>query len=745
MLNAGYVLDNRYEIEDKIGQGGMSYVYRAQDKKLGRVVAIKVLKEEFSEDEEFIRKFKNEAKAAAKLAHPNIVGAYDVVDEGELHYIVMELVEGITLKNYIARKGSLSNKETIGIALQAAEGIGEAHKKGIVHRDIKPQNMIISKDGKVKVADFGIAKAVTGETVNAAVIGSVHYISPEQARSGVSDMRSDLYSLGISMYEMITGRVPYEGENTVNVVMAHLSEAMVPPAVYNQEIYPALNDIILKACRKKPDERYQSAAELIADLKRCVREPEGHFVSYGESKGNGEEQPLGSGASAPAEGGTGTASSGDSGNGSSGGDESSHALTELSKGETPPEDGIQRLMKLGSIAAGVILLVIALMIIAKISGLFNAYSPAPTEPVSETSAETADESTTSVIEVNIVGEDLMPDLIGKTVAEASAELALMQVSLDSSKTDFSDTYVEGRIIEQDPEPEEAIIPGITVYVTVSLGKKVNYILNGLSGKTVEEAQEALSEVNVTVAETEREYSDTVEKGRVIGWTPSGENGDTNVEEGGSIVLILSDGKAAAEVRVPSLLNLTQDDARKTLSENGLSAGTFSVRSSDIEAGRVIEQSVAANTAVKRGTAIDLVLSSGPDVLGAADAAQQATLAGPGATLQTDGPGAGGTANGGSLREYYYGSIDEISHAGVASGPGAEGEYINILIQLKQRGPEGTEYATISDLGPVPAGTEFPVSFPSIKGIYGVDSGEVQVINADTGEVLESFTVAFVPR
>ena len=246
MLNIGDMLDNRYQILSRIGQGGMSYVYRAADTTLGREVAVKVLKEEFAEDAEFVERFKNEARSAAKLSHPNIVAVYDIVDSGELHYIVMELVEGITLKNYIAKKGVLTNKETIGIALQAAEGIAEAHRNGIIHRDIKPQNIIISKDGKIKVADFGIAKSVSGDTLNSqSVIGSAHYIAPEQAKSKQTDLRSDLYSLGISMYEMITGRVPYDGDNTVNIVLAHIQNAMVPPSVYNHDIYPALNDICL--------------------------------------------------------------------------------------------------------------------------------------------------------------------------------------------------------------------------------------------------------------------------------------------------------------------------------------------------------------------------------------------------------------------------------------------------------------------------------------------------------------------
>ena len=256
MLRPGTFLQDRYEIQEQIGSGGMSGVYRAKCHKLNRLVAIKVLKEEFCNDMNFVSKFKMEAQAAAGLSHPNIVSVYDVIDEGKLHYIVMELIEGITLKSYIAKKGQLEIKESIGIAIQVAQGMAAAHEQHIIHRDIKPQNMIISRDGKVKVADFGIARAVSAQTLNSAAMGSVHYISPEQARGGFSDERSDIYSLGITMYEMVTGRLPYEGENTVAIALAHLEDAMVPPSVYNPQIPQGLERIILKCTEKKPERTF---------------------------------------------------------------------------------------------------------------------------------------------------------------------------------------------------------------------------------------------------------------------------------------------------------------------------------------------------------------------------------------------------------------------------------------------------------------------------------------------------------
>ena len=281
MLEQGQVLDERYEIDTLIGQGGMSYVYRANDRKMGRVVAIKVLKAEYCEDEDFIRKFQNEAQAAAKLNHPNIVAVYDIVDnpETKLHYIVMELVEGITLKNYIKRAGRMDSQETIAIALQAAAGIELAHKMGIVHRDIKPQNIIVDSEGNVKVADFGIARAATQQTVNATVMGSVHYISPEQARSGQSDERSDIYSFGCTMYEMLTGKVPYDGDTSVAVVFAHLENPIPHVKELVPDVYPALDMAVYKCMQKKGKLRYQHIGELMEDLRKALKDPSGSFMS----------------------------------------------------------------------------------------------------------------------------------------------------------------------------------------------------------------------------------------------------------------------------------------------------------------------------------------------------------------------------------------------------------------------------------------------------------------------------------
>ena len=287
MLKTGTIIAERYEILGKIGTGGMADVYKAKDHKLNRFVAVKVLKPEFREDTTFIRKFKSEAQAAAVLTHPNIVNVFDVGDDNGVYYIVMELIEGITLKEYISKKGKLSVKEATSIAIQVSMGLEAAHSHGIVHRDVKPQNIIISMDGKVKVTDFGIARAASSNTISSNVMGSVHYSSPEQVRGGYSDEKSDIYSLGITMYEMVTGKVPFDGDTTVAIAIKHLQEEIVPPSVYTPELPHSLEQIILKCTQKSVDRRYQNMEDVIADkiaeypeMRELNREWSAQFEKY---------------------------------------------------------------------------------------------------------------------------------------------------------------------------------------------------------------------------------------------------------------------------------------------------------------------------------------------------------------------------------------------------------------------------------------------------------------------------------
>lgn len=278
MIKVGMFIQNRYEIISPIGSGGMANVYKAKDHKLNRFVAVKVLKKEYREDKVFISKFRAEAQSAAGLAHANIVNVYDVGEEAGLHYIVMELVEGITLKDYISNKGRLSVREATSIALQISAGLEAAHNNGIIHRDVKPQNIIISTDGKVKVADFGIARATSTQTINSGVMGSVHYSSPEQSRGGYSDEKSDIYSLGITMYEMLTGRVPFDGDTAVAVAIRHLQEEIHGPKELVPDIPYGTNQIVIKCTQKSPDRRYSNMSEVIRDLRESLVNPDGDFV-----------------------------------------------------------------------------------------------------------------------------------------------------------------------------------------------------------------------------------------------------------------------------------------------------------------------------------------------------------------------------------------------------------------------------------------------------------------------------------
>ena len=278
MIKIGMLIADRYEILEKVGTGGMADVYKSKDHTLNRYVAVKVLKQEFSENANFVSKFRVEAQAAAGLMHPNIVNVYDVGEEKGIYYIVMELVDGITLKNYIAKRGRLGYKEAVTIALQVSMGLEAAHRNHIIHRDIKPQNIIISREGKVKVTDFGIAKAATSDTITSNVMGSVHYTSPEQARGGFSDEKSDVYSLGVTLYEMLTGEVPFDGDSTVAIAIKHIQEVMPSPRKLNPDVPYSVDQIVLKCCEKSPDRRYQNMQELSADLKKAISDPDGDFV-----------------------------------------------------------------------------------------------------------------------------------------------------------------------------------------------------------------------------------------------------------------------------------------------------------------------------------------------------------------------------------------------------------------------------------------------------------------------------------
>lgn len=617
MLENGTIIANRYEIIGKIGTGGTADVYKAKCHKLNRYVAIKVLKREFSEDRNFISKFRIEAQSAAGMTHANIVNVYDVGDENGIYYIVMELVEGITLKQYIDKKGALAYKEAVSIAIQIAQGIEAAHRHNIIHRDIKPQNIIISKEGKVKVTDFGIAKVTNTDTVNSMAMGSVHYISPEQARGGFSDTTSDIYSFGITLYEMCTGRVPYDGETTVAVALMHIQNEIVPPTVYNPSIPVSLEKIILKCTQKRMDKRYQSATELIVDLKRVLITPYDDFVDMSEGvdtsptvlftqdelnqinarKQNNTEPDImpvfndGIDLTHIYE------------------DEMEYEEHHYVAGETDDSDEeddekddavydsnkIDKIMSWIGIATAVIVVIITIAVVARVAITFNG--------VGNNRQDTTTGAVTPTVPQDQGVE--VPELLGHTADEAKELLNERGLGYKEIKEE-SEVVAKGYVIGQSVESGAFVAKNSQIIVTVSAGAKTFSMID-VTDKTEDEAREALEDVKLKVT-IEYEFDRSIALGSVIRTSPVA---GAQVRAGDNVTVVVSRGRENAEIEVPSLINDDESTARLKLDNLGLVAqlgGT--VASSTVEAGKVVAQNYAAGTRVSAGTVIEYVLSSG---------------------------------------------------------------------------------------------------------------------------------------
>ena len=503
MIKIGMLIGDRYEILEKVGTGGMSDVYKAKCHKLNRFVAVKVLKQEFSENENFVSKFKVEAQAAAGLMHPNIVNVYDVGNENGINYIVMELVEGITLKKYIEKKARLSVKEAISIAIQVSMGIEAAHNNHIIHRDIKPQNIIISKDGKVKVTDFGIAKAATSNTITSNVMGSVHYTSPEQARGGFSDEKSDIYSLGITLFEMLTGRVPFNGDTTVAIAIKHIQEPMPTPRDYVAEIPISVEQIVYKCTQKSPDRRYQSMAELIEDLKRSLMTPDEDFVKVVDPDENAStrvitdedvkeiKQQVQKKA----------AVTGDSIRLRK---EVEEERTKKKKASVPVEKEeeedeydprMEKITTILAIIAAVIIGVIVIYLVGKFAGVFP--SSASDQIVVE-QGETTEQSVAEAEEASqggfLSGDAVVgvPNVSGKSYAEGSATLKDSGYEVAKEEV-FSAEVAAGNIISQSPEAGSDVAKGTVVTLRVSLGEEITKVrVPNVVGKDAMEAAAELT-------------------------------------------------------------------------------------------------------------------------------------------------------------------------------------------------------------------------------------------------------------
>ena len=566
MITIGMIIAGRYEVSEKIGTGGMSDVYKAKDMTLGRNVAIKVLKSEFSSDMNFVTKFRSEAHSAAGLEHPNIVNIYDVGSEGDTHYIVMECVEGITLKTYIEKKGQLAFKEAASIAIQVARGIEAAHNKNIIHRDIKPQNIIISTDGKVKVTDFGIAKAASSNTISSDVMGSVHYSSPEQARNGFVDDKTDIYSLGIVMYEMVTGRVPFDGDTTVAVAIQHLQEEMPSPTVYAQELPVSMEKIIQKCTQKSPDRRYASIAALLSDLRQSLISPEEDFVviapvSQDKTRIIGAEEvekikkETGS-IYVDEETLVGSTMKKDLRE-----EENYEADYDEDDEDDDVNPGMDKLITALGIGAGVVIIIlIGVILVNFIKGFGSDDDKNPNTQQSTISTEQKD-----TVGSEIEGTIEVADLTGKTLLEAKTLLNTEGLGIKRVGSVASDEYEEGQIIEQVPAAGTIVPPNTTVEVIISSGPAMITIpsVKGLDETT------AFNKLENAGFEPVKEYaySNDVEKGKVISQSPGG---NSLGNEGDTVKIVISKGKNYQYVTVPNVLGYDVETARAILTDAGIS-------------------------------------------------------------------------------------------------------------------------------------------------------------------------------
>ena len=659
MIRNGAILGKRYEVAERVGTGGMADVYRGYDHKLQRAVAIKALKSEYSEDASFVRKFQSEAQAAAGLMHANIVNVYDVGEQSGLYYMVMELVEGITLKEYIEKKRRLPAREVISIALQVCMGIQMAHQNHIIHRDIKPQNIMISKDGKVKVTDFGIARAASStstNTISTNAMGSVHYTSPEQARGGFSDEKSDIYSLGITMYEMLTGRLPFDGETVVSVAIKHLQEELVKPSAYVQGIPRSLEDIVLKCTQKGAEKRYTNIELLMIDLKKSLANPDGNFVALTAVSGGAqtimlskeELDKLKARGAQYAEGSSGRYRD-DEYEYDDDDYEDEYDDDEYDDDEYDDDDyedeyddddydddfrtrsrrtsnkknadpSTERVIKILKIAAIAVVILVVFLIIGQATGLLRKGSGTEDEQITEVKVD-------------------VPNIIGLSLEEAERELEKLGLKLGrTSGMQMSLEYEEGLIIEQDPKEGEEVEEGTEVNIVISAGKEVEEVqVPEVKNLQEEEAKAKLigvgfSEANITVmsrADAE------VESGRAIGTDPAA---NTMHSADTKITLVISMGPE--RVQVPSITGKTKEEAEAALTTIGL---TLSVQSEEwsntVPSGTVISQNINVGQEVDPGRAVGVVISKGveqvqvPNILNNTRASAESTLIQSGLVMQ----------------------------------------------------------------------------------------------------------------
>lgn len=645
MIKIGMMIGDRYEILEKIGTGGMSDVYKAKDHKLNRFIAVKVLKQEFSENANFVSKFRIEAQAAAGLMHPNIVNVYDVGEEDGIYYIVMELVEGITLKKYIEKKARLSVKEAVSIAIQVSMGIEAAHNNHIIHRDIKPQNIMISKEGKVKVTDFGIAKAATSNTITSNVMGSVHYTSPEQARGGYSDERSDIYSLGITIFEMLTGRVPFNGETTVAIAIKHIQEDLPSPRDFVPEIPVSVEQIVFKCCQKSPDRRYQSMGELIADLKRSLMTPDENFVKQVNADEEASTRMISDKDYSQIKKQSGASieeamhlrkeeevrrnvqkkqqPSGQKKKQQPSGrkqvkrkpkpqpqppkkeredvyhsrrkyepDEDYEIDEELEEDDEEEEttSGMERLTTILAIVAAVIIGCIILFLAGRAIGLFHTGGQDSEEEVTEEKKQVE-----------------MIDVVGKNIDDV--KVALLNINLTPEiQYEENTQYAQGIVIKASANAGEMVDEGANIVLTVSAGSE-GIEVPKVVGLSEAEAVSNLEQKGFQVSKTSA-ADQYIQKGNVISQSPEG---GSKAFSGATVTICISTGIENAKISVPDVMGKSEDEAMSILVEAGLQLGSVTeVTNNNTDyLGLVCYQSYSAGTYVDAGTRVDIHVSVGP--------------------------------------------------------------------------------------------------------------------------------------
>ena len=547
----GRLIGNRYEILEKIGNGGMATVYKARCHVLNRNVAVKVLKEEFTTDAEFVKRFNIEAQSAASLSHPNIVSIYDVGNEGDIYYIVMELVQGKTLKEIITDEGILPWKWTVNIAIQIASALEVAHRHNIVHRDIKPHNIIITEDGTAKVTDFGIAKAVSNSTITSfgATIGSVHYFSPEQARGGYTDAKSDLYSLGVVMYEMLTGKVPFDADTPVSVALKHMQEVPVEPKTLNPTIPDSVNKIIIKAMQKEPSLRYISATEMLTDLKESIKNPNGNFVVMSKAVTDEPTRVM--------------------------------SVEEAEKeAKREEKQGKKKKNK-----AKKIVLIVFLCLLIFFGAMFGTWK---------------------LLTGGRTKEVQIPSLVGTNIEEAKTKLDELKLKYEITEEYSPEGKEEGTILSQEPKYQDNYKINETEVIKLVVSKGIEMVaVPKVTGDTKDDAISKLEEANLKV-EIAEEINEKVQEGVVIKQEPAA---NEQISKDSTVKIYVSLGRGIKEVTVPYVVGKQEAEAKKALEAAGLTVGTVKYESDTTKPnGEVLKQGIDADKKVDEKTAVSLTVN-----------------------------------------------------------------------------------------------------------------------------------------